>query len=198
MTESVTHALKSLRERAGFTIRELAAALEQPVSTYSSYERATYKKRYLPVELTEKLIPVLTGLGSPPITREDVLALSGLKAATTTPAAPPTAPQMTISQRDLLRALGSRLRWVRILRIGDSDPAIFAKTLGCSAEQLKAYESGGVQFPLWMLIEAILRLNVPSDFILFGETDRLSKYDQAQWNLTQAQKSTKKSPARKG
>jgi SOS-response transcriptional repressor LexA len=67
-------ALKALRERSGFGVREVARHLDIPSSTYATYER-TYKKDLLPLDLARKLVPILAGLGVPPITNDEVLAL---------------------------------------------------------------------------------------------------------------------------
>jgi phage repressor protein C with HTH and peptisase S24 domain len=67
-------ALKSLRERSGLGVREVARLLDLPSSTYATYERS-YKKDLLPVDLAKKLGPILAGRGSPPITPAEVQAL---------------------------------------------------------------------------------------------------------------------------
>ena len=81
MAGEAAQALKTLRERAGLTYRDMAAKLGygEAFSTYSSYE-LTRKKPYLPPELVKKLVPVLVGLGEPEITEEEVMALGGLTA----------------------------------------------------------------------------------------------------------------------
>ena len=74
---SVAVQLKRLRERANLSVREVAAAIEKPASTYASYEDK-YKKSYLPVDLVKELIPVFTRRG---ITEEELYALAGLEHA---------------------------------------------------------------------------------------------------------------------
>ncbi len=71
--------LKALRERAGMTVRELARELGKSPSGYAFYEN-DYKRPFLPPELTRALVPLLAGLGEPPVTDAEVLELSGLVA----------------------------------------------------------------------------------------------------------------------
>jgi len=75
--------LKRLREHAGYSVRQFAAALReagsefgQSPSSYAYYENG-YKKPYLPVELVDSLTPLLVGRGSPPIGEGQVFALAG-------------------------------------------------------------------------------------------------------------------------
>lgn len=75
--------LKRLREQAGYSVRQLAAALRdmgskygQSPSSYAYYEN-DYKKPYLPVDLVDALAPILRDRGKPPIGVQQVLALGG-------------------------------------------------------------------------------------------------------------------------
>ncbi len=77
--------LKRLRELAGLSVRRVAAALResgsnigQTPSSYVYYENE-YKKTYLPVDLVDALVPILSGRGVPPIGEKDVLALGGFE-----------------------------------------------------------------------------------------------------------------------
>ncbi|ROQ00473.1 phage repressor protein C with HTH and peptisase S24 domain [Stella humosa] len=70
-------ALKALRERAGLTVRDVARELGKSPSGYAFYEN-DYKRPYLPAELTKPMAELLAGLGEPPITNDEVMALSGL------------------------------------------------------------------------------------------------------------------------
>ena len=72
--------LAALRERAGYSVRDFAREMGfgDRYSTYSSYERDTYKKPLLPVELVRKAATILAAKGSPPITEEEVLMLAGI------------------------------------------------------------------------------------------------------------------------
>ena len=79
-TSAAARNLKRLRERSGLSVREVAAAIDRPASTYASYEDK-YRKPYLPLELAKQLEAVLVGLGAPPITSNDVLALAGVTRA---------------------------------------------------------------------------------------------------------------------
>ena len=75
--------LKRLREHAGLSVRELAAALRdlgskygRSPSSYAYYENE-FSKTYLPVDLVDALTPILRNRGTPPIAERDVLALGG-------------------------------------------------------------------------------------------------------------------------
>lgn len=76
--------LKRLREHAGYSIRQLAAALRETGSDYGKspssyvYYENSYKKSYLPVDLVDALAPLLVDRGTPPIGERQVLALAGL------------------------------------------------------------------------------------------------------------------------
>ncbi|GBD55907.1 transcriptional regulator [Gluconobacter wancherniae NBRC 103581] len=75
----VRERLKSLRSRAGYTVREFAQALgyEERYSTYASYE-GKYKKPFLPVDLVKGMLPLLIDRGDPPITPSEVWNLAGV------------------------------------------------------------------------------------------------------------------------
>jgi hypothetical protein len=75
--------LKRLREWAGLSVRQLAAALREggskfgkSPSSYAYYEN-DFKGAYLPMELAEALVPILSGRGTPPIEERQVFALAG-------------------------------------------------------------------------------------------------------------------------
>ncbi len=75
--------LKQFREQAGYSVRQLAAALRdtgskygQSPSSYAYYEN-DYKKPYLPMELVDALVPLLRDRGTPPIGERQILALAG-------------------------------------------------------------------------------------------------------------------------
>lgn len=72
--------LRALRERAGLSRDALAARLGYSHGTaIQRYEEpAAYAKReHLRLDLALKLADVFVGMGSPPITREEVLDLAG-------------------------------------------------------------------------------------------------------------------------
>lgn len=83
-------ALKRLRERTGLSVREVAAAIGKPHTTYSHYESSAYKKPFLPGELVEALIPVFEARGVAP---RELRALAGpmetAEAESSTSTAPP-------------------------------------------------------------------------------------------------------------
>jgi phage repressor protein C with HTH and peptisase S24 domain len=68
-------ALKRLRERTGLSVREVAAKLGRPGSSYASYEDK-YKKPFLPVDLIKLLIPVFAPYG---IAESELWALAGVE-----------------------------------------------------------------------------------------------------------------------
>lgn len=74
MADTTRKALKKLRERAGYTVRELAKAIGMGASSYAYYEQ-DYKKEVLPLPFVKKLLPALTSRGVP---EEDVVALAGV------------------------------------------------------------------------------------------------------------------------
>jgi len=79
----VTDRLKTLRERAGLSMDRLARACGyKGASSYQRYENeAVYTKPWLPLPVVAAIADVLTGLGDPPITRDEVLALAGIHEA---------------------------------------------------------------------------------------------------------------------
>lgn len=80
VTVRVTVKLRELRERAGLSMQQVAEALGYAhASGYQRYEDADmYTKKYISVEMAEKLVPVLVGRGNPPIKAEEVMSLAGL------------------------------------------------------------------------------------------------------------------------
>lgn len=70
--------LKALRTKAGLSVREVAAFLEMPASTYAHYETPRYKKPYIPLDLAEKLAVLFAPKGVEPA---DVFALAGVEEA---------------------------------------------------------------------------------------------------------------------
>ena len=75
--------LKRLRAHAGYSVRQLAAALHEAgsefgrsPSSYAYYENG-FKKLYLPQELVQALAPLLVGRGTPPIGERQLFALAG-------------------------------------------------------------------------------------------------------------------------
>lgn len=75
----VRERLKSLRSRAGYTVRDFAQALGygDRYSTYASYE-GKYKKPFLPVDLVKGMLPLLADRGEPPISAAEVWDLAGI------------------------------------------------------------------------------------------------------------------------
>jgi transcriptional regulator with XRE-family HTH domain len=77
--------LKRFREQAGYSVRQLAAALRDTGSKYGrspssyAYYENDYKKQYLPVDLVDALVPLLRDRGAPPIGERQILALAGSK-----------------------------------------------------------------------------------------------------------------------
>ncbi len=67
--------LKSLREKAGLTVRQLAEQIDLRHTSYAYYESPKFKKRHLPMELAEKLAPHLLSRG---IEQSEIFALAGV------------------------------------------------------------------------------------------------------------------------
>jgi transcriptional regulator with XRE-family HTH domain len=81
--------LKELRERSGLSVRAVAEALGlgDRHSTYSSRESSEKAKgRFIKPDHAYAYLPVFVGRGTPPITREEVLALAGIAPLDTVPA----------------------------------------------------------------------------------------------------------------
>lgn len=75
--ERVATKLKNLREqtRPKLSVREVAARLGMPLSSYSFYESKKYKKPILPFDLVKKLATIFAGHG---VDKNEVYALAGL------------------------------------------------------------------------------------------------------------------------
>jgi SOS-response transcriptional repressor LexA len=86
----VTKVVRALRERAGLSMEQAAkAAGWRARSGWQRYEDdRLFTKRYLPVEIAERMIRALAGKGNPQINPEDIMALTapkGLPYANTPP-----------------------------------------------------------------------------------------------------------------
>ena len=77
----VAAVLRKLRERAGFSMERLARECGyKGASSYQRYENADqFTKSLLPVPLAIKIASALSGHGDPPVTREEALALAGVR-----------------------------------------------------------------------------------------------------------------------
>ena len=104
----VAEQLAALRRRAGLTKAFMARQLGyKQTSGYSYYEdNSQYRRNHLPPDMIQQLMVVLVGLGDPPITLDEVLAMAPrLPAATVEritkdPPQAPRAPEMsTVSTR---------------------------------------------------------------------------------------------------
>lgn len=69
--------LKTLRNRAGLSVRAVGASIGMPPTTYASYEDK-FKKPFIPVELAKKLAEVFAPRG---VGKDEVLALAGIVAS---------------------------------------------------------------------------------------------------------------------
>jgi hypothetical protein len=74
----ITQQIKAIREQAGMTMNEAAAALRyKTISGYQHYEDPTkFNQEYLPPKVAAKLIAAFVGRGNPPVTEEQILALT--------------------------------------------------------------------------------------------------------------------------
>jgi len=77
----IAEELRKLRQRAGLSMARLARECGyKGASSYQRYENtAQYTKPLLPVPLAAKIAEALVGKGEPPISREEVLALAGVR-----------------------------------------------------------------------------------------------------------------------
>lgn len=74
--------LRAIRQRCGFSMAELAKLLDfKGSSSYQRYEDVAVYPGELPLKLVQKLLPIVEGRGTPPVTKSDVLALAGLPEA---------------------------------------------------------------------------------------------------------------------
>jgi SOS-response transcriptional repressor LexA len=77
----VTKVVRALRERAGLSMEQAAKlAGWKARSGWQRYEdERLFTKRYLPVEIAERIAKALVGRGNPQVTVEDIMALTGPK-----------------------------------------------------------------------------------------------------------------------
>lgn len=77
---SVTGKLRALRERSGLSMAEIAKRSGwRQASSYQRYEDdRLFTQPYLPIRIAEKLKRALVGRGSPPITVDEVMELTGV------------------------------------------------------------------------------------------------------------------------
>jgi SOS-response transcriptional repressor LexA len=87
LTSPAAAQLKRIRERSGLSMADVAKAIGfRGASSYQRYEDSgLFTKKYLPLDLAEKLARILAGRGIPPITSEEVMALAGNPANRTQP-----------------------------------------------------------------------------------------------------------------
>jgi transcriptional regulator with XRE-family HTH domain len=93
--------LKSLRERAGLSIRDVGAALGSSGSSYSHYEYR-YKEDHLPFRIAQQLARLYAEHG---IAAEDVMALAGNSVGLNEPPSPFAAPKPQTTAARALRNL---------------------------------------------------------------------------------------------
>lgn len=75
--ETVNSQLKRLREEAGLSLRALAEAIGMPTTSYAAYEDIKkFKKRYLPLDLAQKIAVALSEHNIEP---DRVLTLAGME-----------------------------------------------------------------------------------------------------------------------
>lgn len=78
-TKSVTETIAELRRRSGLSRPALATLMGfAGGSSIQHYEDSTkFTKKYLPLDIAERFANAFAGLGDPPITYEEVMALAG-------------------------------------------------------------------------------------------------------------------------
>jgi phage repressor protein C with HTH and peptisase S24 domain len=119
--------LKRLRERAGMSVREVAAAIDRPSSTYASYEDK-FKREFLPVELIRSLIPVFGSRGVP---SADLWKLAGV-------APEPDQPAPSIESPARPAELPAQVEMVRDVPV--------LGIASCGPDGIFAFESGTIDF----------------------------------------------------
>ena len=94
---TVTELFRGIRERLGLSQNDYAKELGyKAASSIQRYESENYEKDVLPIWVTKKVEAFAVGRGDPPITREEVLALSGLAGRGLLPSAPEAKPIIDI------------------------------------------------------------------------------------------------------
>lgn len=69
--------LAALKDQSGLSLREIARRMGyRNASSIQRYFSADFTKPALPADFVAKLLPVLEGVGDPPITREQILGLA--------------------------------------------------------------------------------------------------------------------------
>lgn len=78
--QTISERLRSLRKRAGLSMDVLAReAGYRGASSLQRYENSDeFTKERLPIDLVERIAPILIGHGNPPITHDDVYGLAGI------------------------------------------------------------------------------------------------------------------------
>jgi phage repressor protein C with HTH and peptisase S24 domain len=104
----VRDVLRGLRERAGVSAAQVAAALGIPPTSYKHYE-ARFNKPHLPIEITRQLASYFNGRGRPPIRATDVMRLAGpVELFTSSSYAPQQAPNARLHDYAPAPAPGTR------------------------------------------------------------------------------------------
>ncbi|HEV7436112.1 MAG TPA: LexA family transcriptional regulator [Pseudorhizobium sp.] len=111
--ESVTRKFRSLRDRAGLSMDELAKAMGYArASSIQRYENPDeYTKQFISPELVMKMITALVGKGEPPITAAEVWSLARPEVIGARPIVDSFDPDASSSDEDSDSAAYSREHW---------------------------------------------------------------------------------------
>lgn len=106
-TEPAPEQLKRLRNRAGYSMEDIAKAMGyKGASSYQRFENPNrYKRPFFPAEFVARLFSVLYGRGNPPITYSEILALAGFNAANATQVEQPDGSLLIVSKKTGLPVL---------------------------------------------------------------------------------------------
>ena len=135
MEKHVTQRLDEMRGRSGLTVDELARRMgyktASGVQRYLSPE--SYKKAYFSLDVARKIDRALTGMGLPPITRQEVYALAGVE-----PPPPATSPGDGINPHALAVEMVDRMSAIT----GNADPQLKSKAIWEIMEALTRLQGG--------------------------------------------------------
>jgi hypothetical protein len=105
-SSSVSRKLKQLRQRAGLSIREVAHALGmENGSSYQHYEDR-FRKPFLPLDLTQRLIPIFANKG---VEAAELFALAGMDGARAAAKGAAPAGMLRIDELDVRASAGDGL-----------------------------------------------------------------------------------------
>lgn len=164
MAAQVTTAqkLKEIRERVGFSMEKLAKAMGMAAgSSYQRYEdeESYVRSKFMRPDLVEKIASAVVGRGNPPVTRDEVLALAGLRENAAVDIHAPSHAKQSIGETSLGR-----------VRSATGEPAVFGpkdvKVLGfVKAGRIGWYHDNGST--LEMIDRPPMLIGVPDAYAVY-------------------------------